>query len=187
MTFFLGWDMKVESRLHQVLASCHLLKRTKRCYIAAPESITITSMSLFYHQHSISFTLDSTSAGLVCLSGCMIQIWTPKGFVSLGSLPLLGHSCWNELFRAVTGHHNTSQWVQLFPDFLLFTPVWQLPWKLMIIRVDYPFQSCNSFTCLLVLWQKDSKVIRWQSELSVQWNLTEAFCPWEPQLLTGRV
>lgn len=105
----------------------------------------------------------------------------------LSRLALLGHSCWNELFIAVTGHHATSQWRYLFPDFRLSAPVWQPPWKLMMIRVDYPCRSCNSLTCLLVLWQEDPKVIRWWSEQSTQRNLTEASCPQQPELLTGRV
>lgn len=169
-----------------MVASWHPLKRTTKCYTAALEPVAINSISFFFAQCSIPFTPDSL-LGLVFSSGYMIQTLSPKGFLSSANLPSLGHGCWGEPFIVIIGYQNTSQWLYCFTGFLLPTPVRQLPWKLMIIRVDYPCQSCNSFTCLLVLWQEDTQVIRWHSELSVQWNLTEAFCPWEPELLTGRV
>lgn len=58
-----------------------------------PKLSLMTSLSPLYLQNSSSFTLDSTSAGLVCLSGCVIKITNSEGFVSLVVLSSLGHNC----------------------------------------------------------------------------------------------
>lgn len=161
-------------------ASCHLLKRTKKCCRLALRLSPRTSMSLFLHQDSVPCTLGSASAALVCSSGSVIKIWIPEGFESL-VVPFLGHSVWNKLFVALAGHRSTKRRPsESIPDILFSTPVWQQPWKVMMAtETILP-------ALLFLYWPPCTKVIRWQSHLSVQWNLTETFSPWELELPAGR-
>lgn len=70
------------------VASCHLLIRTK----AGPGAATDNQLVPLLPTKLSSFHQHSSSAGLVCLPGCVIKILIPEGFESLVVVPL-GHGC----------------------------------------------------------------------------------------------
>lgn len=94
----------------KVVATCHLLKRMKKCGTSGPEAIAdnqhvpplLPKLSVLHPEQHFSWS------GL--LVWCVINSLIPEGFVSLLVLPLLGHSCWNELFIAITVPRSTKMY-----------------------------------------------------------------------------
>lgn len=149
----------------KVVATCHLLQRMKKCGTSGPAAIAdnqhvpplLPKLSVLHPGQHFSWS------GL--LVWCVINSLIPEGFVSLLVLPLLGHSCWNELFIAL-----------LCTEAPRYTPVNALcsrrPPLYSCAAGALEVQEDESWLPLPVLWllylpsahwQEDTKVIRRQS------------------------